>query len=129
MILMLPKRKIKTLADHFNDFIAWFLGSWWAVVFHALWFTVWLIFNFDINILTLGVSLEAIFIGIFLLMAANKAEVKRDMRDLRLRREDKKRMELDIKLDQKEERHLQKIDQELEEIKAQLTRLEKAIKN
>ena len=124
---MLPQRKIKTLADHLNDFIAWFLGSWWAIIFHTIWFTIWLIFDFDINILTLGVSLEAIFIGIFLLMAANKAEIKRDMREMRLRREDKKRMELDIKLDQKEARHLAEINRRLKKIEEKLNQIEEKL--
>ena len=124
---MLPQRKIKTLADHLNDFIAWFLGSWWAIIFHTIWFTIWLIFDFDINILTLGVSLEAIFIGIFLLMAANKAEIKRDMREMRLRREDKKRMELDIKLDQKEARHLGEINRRLKKIEEKLNQIEEKL--
>ncbi len=59
----------------------WLAGSWWGVILHAAWFTVWLAKDFDINILTLAVSLEAIFIGIFLLMASEEAEIKRDRRE------------------------------------------------
>ena len=42
---------------------------------------MWVILNLDINTLTFAVSLEAIFIGIFLLISDNKAEAQRDRRD------------------------------------------------
>jgi len=43
----------------------WFftLGS---VIFHIVWFILWFAFHLDINLLTLIVSLEAIFITLFL---------------------------------------------------------------
>ncbi len=103
------KKKTKTFLARFTDFVSGFLGSWWAVIFHTLWFTVWLILDFDINVLTFSVSLEAIFIGIFLLMSANKAETLRDKREARQRVNDRKRLETDIKLDQKADRQLTEI--------------------
>lgn len=115
------EKKTKSLLEKFTDLISWFLGSWWAVVFHTIWFTVWLVFDFDINVLTFSVSLEAIFIGIFLLMSANKAEVIRDMREVRQRKRDRERLEADIKLDQK-------ADRQLSEIKRSHKQLHKEIK-
>ena len=61
--------------------ITWLLGSWWGVILHAAWFGGWLIYDFNLNILTMSVSLEAIFIGIFLLMVGNEAEAERDRRE------------------------------------------------
>jgi len=61
--------------------LSWLLGSWWGVILHAVWFGGWLIYDFNLNILTMSVSLEAIFIGIFLLMAGNQAEAERDRRE------------------------------------------------
>ena len=72
------KKRKETYLNKITKAIAWFMGSWWAVIFHTAWFGVWLIFNFNIDTLTLWVSLEAIFLGIFLLMSSNKAEVDRD---------------------------------------------------
>ena len=63
--------------------LAGFLGSWWAVFLHALWFITWVILRFDIDNLILLVCLEVIFIGIFLLMASNKAEEERDLKETR----------------------------------------------
>jgi len=70
-----------TSLDRLTSIIARFIGSWWGVLFHTTWFTVWLILSLDINTLTFAVSLEAIFIGIFLLISDNKAEAQRDRRD------------------------------------------------
>jgi len=37
-----------------------------SVIVHTTWFVFWLLCNFDINILTLIVSLEAIYITLFI---------------------------------------------------------------
>jgi uncharacterized membrane protein len=128
------KRKTRTFANRMVDAVSWFLGSWVGVIFHTLWFAIWLVFHFDINILTFSVSLEAIFIGIFLLMSSNKAEIKRDRREARQRKEDRKRLEHDIRLDQKADRQLTEIKRlhkglhrETKLIKKRLIRLEKKL--
>ena len=125
----MAKRKNRLL-NKFTDLVSWFLGSWWAVVFHTVWFAVWLIFDFDINLLTFSVSLEAIFIGIFLLMSANKAEEQRDVREARLRMSDRKKIEEDIKLDERADRQLTEmkriqkdIHQEMKEVKRELKKI------
>ncbi len=124
----IPK-KTKTLLDRFTDFIALFLGSWLAIAFHTLWFTFWLVFNFDISLLTFAVSLEAIFIGIFLLMSANKAEIQRDRRETKQRASDRRRIELDIKLDQKADRQLTQIKHFQKEIHEEIQEIKKELKN
>jgi len=64
-----------------TESIARFLGSWKAVVFHLLWFFLWLALGLSHNALTLLFSLDVILIGIFLLMAANRAEEERENRE------------------------------------------------
>lgn len=113
-------KKQKPVAAKFTGLVATFLGSWWAVVFHTLWFGFWLVFDFNIDNLTLWVSLEAIFIGIFLLMAANRAEVERDRRETEERSRQRKMIGLDISMDRKQV-------SDIEEIKNSITRLEKQI--
>lgn len=113
--------------DRFTEWVSWFLGSWWAVFFHTLWFSLWLIFDFDINLLTFSVSLEAIFIGIFLLMASNKAEIKRDQQEARQRLRDRKRLEHDIKLDEKADRQLREIKKLQKEIEKEMEKIRKEI--
>ena len=55
-----------------------FFSSWWAVVFHTLWIGIWLLFHFSLEILTFGISLEAIFIWIVSLAASSRREEQRD---------------------------------------------------
>ena len=114
------KKKLNNLVEQITDFIAWFLGSWWAVIIHTLWFTIWIVFDFNMDTLTLGVSLEAIFIGIFLLMAATKAEVQRGLKETKERQRDRRRIEDDIKLDEKGERRLREVKADLKEIKQEI---------
>ncbi|MBU1127332.1 MAG: hypothetical protein ABIH88_00460 [Patescibacteria group bacterium] len=120
-------KKDKSALGKITRAIAWFMGSWWSVIFHTIWFAVWLIFNFNLNILTLWVSLEAIFLGIFLLMSSNKSEQDRDRQEAALRAQDRKRVEHDIKLDEKADRQLleikkmqKKLAEDVEEIRETL---------
>jgi uncharacterized membrane protein len=125
---VLIKKKTKSLMDRFTGLISWFLGSWWAVFFHTLWFTIWLILDFDVNLLTFSVSLEAIFIGIFLLMASNKAEEKRDELESKRRARSRKRIEHDIKLDEKADRQLSEIKHLQKQSRQQMEKLVKEIR-
>lgn len=112
------------IGDKFTDIVSWFIGSWWAVIIHTLWFSLWLILDFSVNLLTFSVSLEAIFIGIFLLMSANKAEMKRDLREMRQTKRDRERLEHDIKLDEKADRQLTEIKRIEKEIHERLDSIE-----
>lgn len=113
-----PQRPSKS--EMLTQLIARFFGSWWAVVLHTLWFAFWIIFRFDTNILTLWVSLEAIFIGIFLLMAANKAELKRHRKEERERHQQKQMLGMDISVDKKQVEILSEINQRLETIERRI---------
>lgn len=51
-------------------------GSWPFVWAHVVWFVGWLVFRLDINLLTLIVSLEAIFLSTFVLMSQSRGAVR-----------------------------------------------------
>ena len=110
----------KTFTEKMTAVIARFFGSWWAVVFHTLWFAIWLVFHFSLETLTLWVSLEAIFIGIFLLMAANRGEIERDKKEAAEQLRQRKMIGVDISMDRKQ-------TSEMGEVKESLKRLEKQI--
>ncbi len=63
----------------FCDTISAYAGSIWSVAIHAFWFTGWLLYNglgngfdpYPFPLLTLVVSLEAIFLSLFILMSQN----------------------------------------------------------
>ena len=71
----------RTPGERAADLIAAFVGSWPFVLLHVVWFTVWLLLRLDINLLTLIVSLEAIFLATFVLMSQNRQASKDERRD------------------------------------------------
>jgi len=92
--------KKESLLDKATKLIARFFGSWWAVVVHTVWFACWFIFTDEINLLMMWVSLEAIFIGIFLLMSSTKAEEERDRKETREQGRQKKQIEFNTALNE-----------------------------
>ena len=62
------KERESQLLSMIDSLNAW-VGSWTFLIFHAIWFTLWLMWDLDINLLTMVVSLEAIILMILLLMA------------------------------------------------------------
>ena len=102
-------RKLNRVLDNLTDTIAQFLGSWSAALIHVIWFSLWLILELDINALTLYVSLEAIFIGIFLLMAANRAERQREQLHSRDQARVESDLKIDVDIDKKQEKKLDQI--------------------
>lgn len=69
------------LGDKLSDLITGELGSWPFIGLHAIWFAVWLLLRLDINLLTLIVSLEAIFLSAFVMMSQNRSGAKDRLRD------------------------------------------------
>jgi uncharacterized membrane protein len=75
-----------TLWHRVADAIAGISGSQWFFLAHVLWFAVWIVVNvafdargfdpFPFGLLTLVVSLEAIFLSIFVLISQNRQAVK-----------------------------------------------------
>jgi uncharacterized membrane protein len=67
------------------DAITRFAGSMWFVYIHILWFAVWIVLNkafakfdpFPFGLLTMIVSLEAIFLSTFVMISQNRADEKR----------------------------------------------------
>jgi len=82
----------RTAADRLSDAITRFAGSATFVAWHAAWFTGWIVANvglvpgvapfdpFPFSFLTLVVSLEAIFLAIFVLMSQNRMSRLADRR-------------------------------------------------
>src|SRR5258708_12433898 len=62
------------------DLITAFAGSWPFVLLHVVWFTAWLLLRLDINLLTLIVSLEAIFLAPFVFIRPTRQATKHKLR-------------------------------------------------
>lgn len=98
----------KTALDKFSDWLVSSFGTPWFLVFHIVWFGLWVIVNmgwtsfpvFDENWehLTMIVSLEAIFLAIFILISQNRAGETSELRS-----------ELDYQTDLKAEKRSEEI--------------------
>jgi uncharacterized membrane protein len=69
----------RSFQHHLADFVTRFAGSMTFVYLHVIWFTTWIVVNlavvrFDHNFsaLTMIVSLEAIFLSVFILVSQNR---------------------------------------------------------
>jgi len=78
-----------TVSERVADAITKFSGSMTFVVLHIIWFGVWIGYNvivpngfdpFPFGLLTLIVSLEAIFLSTFVLISQNRQSARTDQR-------------------------------------------------
>ena len=75
----------RTSAHHrVADLITAFVGSMPFVYLHVVWFLAWIVFQpfrdaFPFGLLTMIVSLEAIFLGAFVLISQNRADERRQL--------------------------------------------------
>jgi uncharacterized membrane protein len=115
------ERARRTLAERFSDAIARIAGSAWFAGLHVLWFAGWIAWNaglvsgwralgpFPFSFLTLVVSLEAIFLSIFVLISQNN-----------LTRQSERRAHLDLQINLLAEQESTKTVALLERIAAHL---------
>jgi uncharacterized membrane protein len=113
------------------DWIAWFSGSMPFLTLNTVWFVGWILVNsFDLGIrqfdpypfglLTMIVSLEAIFLSIFVLISQNRQAEK-----------DRVRSNIDYEVNVKAEMEVaflhEKTDRLYEKMQEQFSRLERAV--
>jgi uncharacterized membrane protein len=76
------------LQDRVADKITTFAGSMLFVYLHIVWFAIWIVLNvagmdfdpFPFGLLTLIVSLEAIFLSTFVMISQNREAARSDIR-------------------------------------------------
>jgi uncharacterized membrane protein len=71
-----------SIENRIADRITAFTGSMRFVYIHIIWFTCWIAFGveaFPYGLLTMIVSLEAIFLSTFVMISQNRADVKREV--------------------------------------------------
>jgi uncharacterized membrane protein len=80
----------RTVSARIGDTIATQAGRMWFIVFHLAWFAVWIVLNvkahrsfdpFPFPLLTMMVSLESIFLSLFILMSQNRSGQQADQRN------------------------------------------------
>jgi|GEM_PF-2588888 len=85
--------RIETISLRIADVIAEISGSVWFVIFHIVWFSLWVRMNtghklfglvdfdpYPFGLLTMVVSLEAIFLSAFILISQNRSGQKSELR-------------------------------------------------
>jgi uncharacterized membrane protein len=91
-------------------------GSWASVIAHTLIFAGWFIFDINIEKLLMIVSIEAIYIGIFILMAENIETAQRErLREVE-RKKDMAVVKQDVVVDKKSLKEVQEVHQKVDQI-------------
>jgi len=76
------ERRKSRIQDRLADSITRFAGSMSFVFVHVVWFAAWITLDverFPYGLLTMIVSLEAIFLSTFLLISQNRADERRQL--------------------------------------------------
>lgn len=116
------KKASYKIAEKISDFA----GSMTFVYLHTIWFALWFVFKLDINLLTLIVSLEAIYLSTFIMITQNRQEetqeaIIAEVQDEELEQdideisEDVDKIELDV----------DKIEEDVDEIQEDIESMEK----
>ena len=107
----------RSLTDRLADRITKAFGSTWFFIANVLWFGTWMTINLNLvpgvtpfdpypfGFLTMMVSLEAIFLSIFVLISQNRASRVDDLRE-----------EIDLRINVKAEQEITRVLQMLDEI-------------
>jgi uncharacterized membrane protein len=73
------RKRAKSMQNKIADRITSFAGSMNFVYLHIIWFAAWIIFRveeYPFGLLTMIVSLEAIFLSTFVMISQNRADAK-----------------------------------------------------
>jgi uncharacterized membrane protein len=76
------RQRRASVENRIADRVTAFSGSMLFVYIHVVWFTCWIAFGveaFPYGLLTMIVSLEAIFLSTFVMISQNRADVKREL--------------------------------------------------
>jgi uncharacterized membrane protein len=76
------QERARSLENRISDRITAFAGSMPFVYIHIIWFSCWIGFrveDYPFGLLTMIVSLEAIFLSTFVLISQNRADAKRQV--------------------------------------------------
>jgi uncharacterized membrane protein len=81
-VLKHTEDRARSLQNRIADKITTFAGSMAFVYLHIVWFTVWIacrVEDYPYGLLTMIVSLEAIFLSTFVMISQNRADAKRQV--------------------------------------------------
>jgi uncharacterized membrane protein len=95
------EERAQSVQNRIADQITTFAGSMWFVYIHIIWFSCWIglgVEKYPYGLLTMIVSLEAIFLSTFVMISQNRADAKRqvvaDLQWRTVREEDSQNVQL-----------------------------------
>ena len=71
------EERAQSVQNRIADAITTFAGSMWFVYLHVVWFAIWIVFGverYPFGLLTMIVSLEAIFLSTFVMISQNRQD-------------------------------------------------------
>ena len=104
------KSNTREIMNNLAEKLAGIFGSAPFIILHVIWFSIWIILNFifkfdeEYSILTIVVSLEAIFLALFILRAENiqsgrlEEKLKEDLKKSKKEAEDTKKIMKKLKI-------------------------------
>lgn len=123
-------KRLHSFEGKLAEFITSFAGSMFFVYFHVIWFGLWIILNntklvnivrpfdpFPYGLLTMVVSLEAIFLSTFIMLNQNRQALIETYRDLEEEEEQ-----------EEEEREQEELEGEVEDIQKDLDDIKSAMR-
>ncbi|MEK7186144.1 MAG: DUF1003 domain-containing protein [Patescibacteria group bacterium] len=129
-------KRLHSFEGRVAEFLSDFSGSMPFVYFHALWFTLWVLINhgvfkafiqpfdpFPYGLLTMVVSLEAIFLATFVLINQNRQALVDEFREL----EEEKEQEEEEREQEELEEEVEDIQQDLDDIKSAMQFIQEKI--
>ncbi len=120
-------KRLHSFEGRLADFISRFAGSIYFVYFHVIWFGAWILLNhpktgikgfdpFPYGLLTMIVSLEAIFLSTFIMMNQNRQALVDTVRELE---EDEE--------EQQEEKEQEELEEDVQDIQKDLDDIKNAM--
>lgn len=120
-------KKLHSFEGRLADYISRFAGSMYFVYFHVFWFGAWIILNhtnvgffkfdpFPYGLLTMIVSLEAIFLSTFIMINQNRQALVDTVRELEDDAEEKE-----------DEREQEELEEDVEDIQKDLDDIKNAM--
>lgn len=125
------RRELRSFESRLAQIITDFAGSMQFVYFHMVWFGIWILINqgylahlfglepfdpFPYGLLTMIVSLEAIFLSTFIMVAQNRQAIIDTVRELEEEKEE-----------QAQEEDFEEVQEDIEEVQEDLDEIKKAI--
>lgn len=93
-----------------------YFGSWASVIIHTIIFASWFVLKLNLQLLLVIVSIEAIYNGLFILMAENSEAAQKEHKQKMEHKKDMSVVKKDAAIDRKSLEEIAKLHQRIESL-------------